>query len=154
MLRIEEMMRPSSVNRLRVLHAALGVACLAFMGLLVAANAISGCRPEFLLRPELVAWISLAFVLAVALFWASRADDDRHRLVGSTASGAVTGLMLGTVSIPMVVVPLSIVGCFRLPRSGGARVALTVLVLLAAALAAALPYAARGLLAASEHACG
>ena len=149
-----ESKRRNSLRAPRALHAVLGVLCLGFMALLVVANAMSGCRPDFLLRPEFVASLSLAFVLALVLSWAARADDDRHRLVGSTASGAVTGLMLGTFSIPVLIVPLSLVGCFRLPRLRRARVALAIFVPVAAAIAVALPYAARGLVTASQHGCG
>lgn len=130
---------------MRTLHLVLGVLSLGFVVLLVVANWVSGCRPEFLVRPELIGWISAAIAIAIALFWASRTDHDVHRFVGSMSSGALTGLMLGTLSLPVLIVPLSIVGCFRLPRAGTVRIVLALLVLVAAAVCVALPYATRGL---------
>lgn len=137
---------------MRSLHLVLGVLSLSFVVLLVVANGVFGCRPEFLVRPELIAWISAAIAIAIALFWACCADDDAHRVVGSMSSGALTGLVLGTFSLPVLIVPLSIVGCFRLPRPGAARIGLAVLVLVAAAASVALPYVTRGL-AASAAGC-
>lgn len=150
-LRIKQ--RPS-LTRMQRLHAILGLSSFGFVVLLAVANSISGCPPAFLLRPDYLAWIGGACAIGLSLLWASRLDDEIHRFVGSSAAGALTGLFLGTLSVPVLAAPLTLVGWFRLPRSRRLRVALIGLVPLGAILALALPYVGRGLLTASQHGCG
>ena len=69
------------------------------------------------------------------------------RLTKPQLIGTMTGLLLGTVSIPVLAVPLSLVGCFRLPETRGARIALALLVPVGAAVGVALPYFGRSLIA-------
>lgn len=139
-----------SMTKLRRLHAVLGVLCLALVGLMVVANTIAHRAPDglaYFMRGDVAAYLVLAVLLAIVLFWASAGDTDRHRAIGSIASGTMTGLLLGTVSIPVLAVPLSVVGCFRLPDSRAARIALLLLVPLGAVVGAALPYLGRSLIA-------
>lgn len=135
--------------KLRKLHGVLGVLCLAFVGLVIVANTVvhSAGGLAYFMRGDVAAMLGLALVLALVLFWASSGDSDRHRALGSIASATMTGLLLGTVSIPVLAVPLSVVGCFRLPESRAARVALVVLVPLGAVVGVALPYVGRSLMA-------
>lgn len=138
------------MTRLRRLHRLLGVLCLAFVGLIVVANTVVHVAPgglAYFMRGDVVAMLGLATVLAVVLFWASASDTDRHRAIGSIASGTMTGLFLGTVSIPVLAVPLSDVGCFRMPELRAPRIALLMLVPLGVVLGLALPYVGRSLVA-------
>lgn len=137
----------AAVTKLRRLHGVLGLLCLAFIGLVVVSNTVvhSAGGIDYFMRSDVVAMLALALVLALVLFWASSGDSDGHRAVGSVASGTMTGFFLGTVSIPVLAVPLSLVGCFRLPESRSARVALLVLVPIGAIFGAMLPYLARSL---------
>jgi hypothetical protein len=139
------------VMTLRSLHRVLGWLCLAFIALLVVANTVLSSAPGglgYFKRGDVAAWLGLAVVLAVVLLWASAGDTDRRRTIGSIAAGTMTGLFLGTVSIPVLAVPLSVIGCFRLPQSRSARIALLVLVPLGAVVGVALPYIGRSLIAA------
>ena len=123
-------------------HRVLGLVCLAFIGLIIVANTVVHSAPggfAYFVRGDVAAMLGLAAVLAVVLFWASAGDTDRHRAIGTIASGTMTGLLLGTVSIPVLAVPLSVVGCFRLPDSRAARIALLLFVPLGAAVGVALP---------------
>ena len=139
--------------RLRTLHAVLGVTCFAFIALLIVANALSGCKPDFLVRPEVIAWIALAAGLGLVLLHAAAGDTDQHRLTGSLSSAAMTGMLLGTISIPVLAAPLALIGCFRLPRSRGLRLLLGVLALAALPAAIALPYATRALSSGAQGGC-
>lgn len=135
-----------TVNSLRLLHRILGALCLAFVGLIVVANTVLHTAPGglgYFKRADVAAMLGLAIILALALFWSAVGDTDRHRAVGSIAAGAMTGLFLGTLSIPVLAVPLSIVGCFRLPESRPMRWALLPLVPIALVVALALPYVLR-----------
>lgn len=140
------------MTKLHRLHRVLGVLCLAFVGLIVVANTVVHSAPggfAYFVRGDVAAMLGLATVLAVVLFWASADDTDRHRAIGSIASGTMTGLLLGTVSIPVLAVPLSVLGCFRLPESRAARIALLLLVPLGVVLGVASPYVGRSLIASS-----
>ena len=135
------------MTRLRRVHWILGSLCLALVALMVVANTIVHSAPGglgFFKRGDVAAYLGLAIVLAITLFWASAADTDRRRAVGSVAAGTMTGLLLSTVSIPVLAVPVSVIGCFRLPRSSPARIALLVLVPIGALIGLATPYVARG----------
>jgi hypothetical protein len=139
-----------SMTKLRRLHAVLGLLCLAFVALIVVANTVLHTAPGglgYFKRGDVAAMLGLATVLAVVLFWASAGDTDRHRAIGSIASGTMAGLLLGTVSIPVLAVPLSVIGCFRLPDSRAARAALLLLVPLGAVVGVALPNLGRSLIA-------
>lgn len=141
------------VAYVRRLHAVLGVLCLAFVALIVLGNTVLHTAPGglgYFKRGDVAAMLGLATVLAAVLFWASAGDTDRRRAIGSIASGAMTGLLLGTVSIPVVAVPLSVVGCLRLPASRAARIALLLLVPVGVVFGLALPYAGRSLTASSD----
>jgi drug/metabolite transporter (DMT)-like permease len=136
------------VTRLQFLHRVLGLLCLAFVTLIVVGNTVLNSAPGglgYFKRGDVAALLGLGAVLAVVLFWASAGDTDRRRTIGSIASGTMTGLLLGTVSIPVLAVPLSVIGCFRLPESRSARIALLVLVPLGAVVGVALPYLGRSL---------
>lgn len=136
----------ASVSKLRRLHAVLGVVCLAFVGLIVIGNTVLQTPPGglgYFKRGDVAVTLGLAVVLAVVLFWAAVGDADHHRAIGSVASGIVAGLLLGTVSIPVIAVPLAVVGCFRLPDSRAMRIALLFLVPSGAFAGMALPYLAR-----------
>lgn len=134
-------------NGLRRLHALLGALCLAFVALIVIANTLvhSAGGIGYFARGEVAAMLGLATILALVLFWSSAGDSDARRSVGSIASGTMTGLFLATVSIPVLAAPLALLGCFRLPASRAARLALLVLVPLGAALGVALPYLGRSI---------
>lgn len=137
---------------IRWLHRVLGLLCLAFVGLIVISNTVLHTPPGglgYFKRGDVAALLGLGAILAIALFWASAGDTDRHRSVGSIASGTMTGLLLGTVSIPVIAVPLSVIGCFRLPESRRARIALVLLVPIGVIVGLALPYAGRSLVAGS-----
>lgn len=134
-----------------MLHRALGFLCLAFVALIVLGNTALHTPPGglgYFKRGDVAELLGLGAVLAIVLFWASAGDSDRHRAIGSIASGTMTGLLLGTVSIPVLAVPLSVVGCFRLPESRTARIAPLLLVPLGVALGVALPYLGRSLVSA------
>ncbi len=129
-------------------HRVLGLLCIAFVGLIIVANTVVHSAPggfAYFMRGDVAAMLGLATVLAVVLFSASAGDTDRHRAIGTIASGTMTGLLLGTASIPVLAVPLSLVGCFRLPESREARIALALLVPVGAAVGVALPYFGRSL---------
>src|SRR5687768_4256589 len=96
------------MNRLRLLHRILGVLCLAFVGLIVVANTVLHTAPgglQYFKRGDVAAMLGLGVILAIVLSWSAVGDTDRHRAVGSIAAGAMTGLFLGTVSIPVLAVP-------------------------------------------------
>ena len=138
-------------DKLRLVQVVCAALCLAFVALVVVAN--QGCAPSYFQRGDVAASLVMALVLAATLLWAAGADSDLRRFTGSAACGAMTGLFLGTVSIPLMAVPLSIIGCFRLPRSGRARAGLAVLVLAAAVAGLALPYVARDLTDVAQFTC-
>lgn len=138
-------------DKLRVVQVVCAALCLAFVALVVVAN--MGCAPSYFQRGDVAAMLLVALVLAATLLWATSADSDLRRSTGSAACGAMTGLFLGTVSIPVIAVPLSILGCFRLPRSGRARAGLAVLVLAAAVAGLALPYVTRDLMGVTQFTC-
>lgn len=134
------------MTRLRILHRVLGALCLALVGLMVVANMIVHSAPgglAYFKRGDVASYLVLALVLAATLFWASAGDADGHRTTGSAAAGMMTGLLLSTVSIPVLAVPLAVIGWFRLPESRTQRIALAVLVPLAVVIGVAVPYAAR-----------
>ncbi len=108
------------------LDALLGLLALGFIALLVIAN--FGCGPNYLKRADILAWVGLSLVLAILLFWAASDDRDRNRIGGSAAAGAFAGVWLGTVSLPVLIAPLAIIGWFRLPRTGWTRAAVAVLI--------------------------
>lgn len=131
-----------------MLHRVLGALCLALVGLMVVANTIVHSAPGglgYFKRGDVAATLGLAVILATVLFWASVGDTDRHRAFGSIAAGAMTGLFLGTISLPVLAVPLSLIGCFRMPVSRSMRWALLLLVPLAVVVGVALPYLGRSL---------
>jgi hypothetical protein len=135
-----------SVKRLRLLHRVLGVLCLAFVVLIVVANTVLHTAPgglAYFQRPDVAGMLGLGVILAIVLLWSAARDTDRHRAVGSTAAGAMTGLFLGTLSIPVLAVPLALVGCLRLPESGPLRWALLLLVPVAVVVGLAVPYVGR-----------
>ncbi len=139
---------PPEMTRLRMLHRVLGALCLALIVLMVVANVIVHTAPGglgYFKRGDVASYLVLALFLAATLFWASAGDTDGHRTTGSVGAGMMTGLLLSTVSIPVVAVPLAVIGWFRLPESRTQRVALVVLVPLALAIGVAVPYAARPL---------
>jgi len=136
------------MTKLRWLHGVLGVLCLAFVALIILGNTIGHTPPGglgYFKRGDVAALLGLGIVLAAVLFWAAAGDTDRRRAIGCIASGTMTGLLLGTVSIPVIAVPLSVIGCFRLPESRAARVALLLLVPLGVVIGMALPYLGRTL---------
>lgn len=128
------------MTKLRRLHGVLGVLCVAFAALIVLGNTALHTPPGglgYFKRGDVAALLGLGAVLAIVLFWSSAGDTDRRRAIGSIASGTMTGLLLGTVSIPVLAVPLSIIGCFRLPESQAPRIALLVLAPLGAVVGSA-----------------
>jgi hypothetical protein len=133
-----------------LLHRVLGFLCAAFVGLIVIANTVVNSAPGglgYFKRGDVAAMLGLGTVLAIVLLWASAGDTDRRRAIGSIASGTMTGLLLGTVSIPVLAVPLSVIGCFRLPGSRAAKIPLLLLVPIGAVSGVALPYLGRALIA-------
>lgn len=133
---------------LRSLHRILGLLCLAFVALIVVGNTVISRPPgglDYFRRGDVAALLGLGAVLAAVLFWSAAGDDDLRRVTGSVASAAMTGLFLGTLSIPVLVVPLSLAGCLRAPVSRRARLALVALVPLGVAAGVALPYVGRAL---------
>ncbi len=92
----------------------LSLLVLGFVVLLVAVNA--SCAGYFG-KPAMFAWVLLSLAAAAALAWAVSADHDTNRLAGSVSAGLLAGIWLGTVSIPVLFVPVAIVGCLRLPRA-------------------------------------
>jgi uncharacterized membrane protein len=121
--------------------------CLAFIGLIIVGNTIVHSAPggfAYFMRGDVAAILGLT-VLALVLFWASAGDTDRHRAIGVIASGTMTGLLLGTASIPVLAVPLSLVGCLRTPDSRTARLAILLLVPVGTAVGLVLPYLGRSL---------
>src|SRR5687768_16195010 len=98
------------MTKLRMLHRVLGALCLALVALMVVANIVVHTAPgglAYFKRGDVASYLVLALVLAATLFWASVGDSDRHRATGSVAAGMMTGLLLSTVSIPVLAVPLS-----------------------------------------------
>lgn len=140
--RLVDMPANKAAMKMRALHGVLGALCLAFIALIVLGNTVMHTAPgglAYFKRADVSAMLALAVVLAVALFWSAAGDTDRHRMIGSTAAGTMTGLFLGTLSLPVVAVPLAIVGWFRLPDARGARAASIVLTIIGVAFGVAVP---------------
>ncbi len=123
-------------GRIRAAQALLGLLSLAFVVLLMVAS--PGCS-GFPRNPVVNTWVVLSLIVAATLAWAVSRDDDSNRLGGSLAAGALTGIWLSTLSLPVLVVPLSVVGCFRLPHARAARVTLAVLIPIVLVACTALP---------------
>ncbi len=97
---------------------------------MVVANTVVHSAPgalAYFKRGDVAAYLIVALGLAAALFWASASDMDRHRATGSVAAALMTGLLLSTVSIPVLGVPLAVIGWFRFPDARTKRIALVVL---------------------------
>lgn len=122
--------------RIRAVQALLGLLSLAFVVLLMLAN--PGCS-GFPRNTLVNTWVLLSLIVAASLAWAVSRDDEPNRFGGSLAAGALTGIWLSTLSLPILVVPLSVVGCFRLPHARAARVALAVLIPILLVACTALP---------------
>lgn len=123
-------------GRIRAVQSLLGLLSLAFVMLLLLAN--PGCS-GFPRNPVVTTWVVLALTVSATLAWAVSRDDGPGRLGGALAAGALTGIWLSTLSLPILVVPLSVVGCFRLPQARAARVALAVLIPIVLIACTALP---------------
>src|SRR5207244_2754457 len=85
-------------------HAVLAALAGTFVALVVAANV--GCAPKYFERADVLLMLALAVVIAVALAWAARADNDARRVLGSLSSAGVAGLFVGTASIPLLFAPV------------------------------------------------
>ena len=127
----------------RRLHAVLALLALAFVALVVGANA--ACAPKYFQRGDVIALLVLAVGYALLLAWASLSDGDKRRAIGAASSAGLAALFLSTVSIPMLAAPLAIAGSLRLPRSATPRrlliLAIPAIVLLTFALPAAATFA-------------
>ena len=102
------------MSRLRVVHAVLAVLGLAFILLVVVANA--GCAPKYFQRGDVIAGLALAMEYAVLLAWASLGDSDGQRAVGALSSAGLGAVFVSTASVPLLAAPLAVIGAFRLPR--------------------------------------
>lgn len=104
---------------MRILHAVLAAFAIAFVLLVVTAN--RECAPEYFQRGDVLALIGLAVVYAILLVWASGADTDPRRTVGSLSSVGLAALFILTASIPVLIAPVAVAGALRMPRSTAAR---------------------------------
>lgn len=87
--------------------------------LIVIANL--SCAPKYFQRGDVIALLGLGIAYALILGWAYVGDTDVRRAVGSTTSAGAAALFLSTASLPVLAVPLAVIGAFRLPRSVGMR---------------------------------
>lgn len=99
---------------MRALQWVLVAFALAFLTLVIVAN--RGCAPKYFQRGDVIALLLLSLVFAVALAWSAAGDADLRRSAGSLASAGLAAVFLSTVSLPMFVAPLAVVGAMRLPR--------------------------------------
>ena len=100
---------------MRAIHLALALLATGFVLLVVGANV--ACAPKYFQRGDVIVLLGLGIGYAVVLGWAFLADDDNRRAIGATGSAGLAALFLSTGSIPVLAVPIAIIGTFRLPRS-------------------------------------
>jgi len=120
----------------RAIHLALALLATGFVLLVIGANL--ACAPKYFQRGDVIVLIGLGVAYALVLGWASRSDTDTSRAVGATGSAGLAALFLSTGSVPVLAVPIAIIGIFRLPRSAGVRrwvlLALPLIILVTAGL--------------------
>jgi hypothetical protein len=104
---------------MRAIHLALAVLAAALVLLIILANL--SCAPKYFQRGDVIALLGLGLVYAVVLGWAYFGDADGRRAVGSTGSAGLAALFLSTGSLPVLAVPIAVIGTLRLPRSIGMR---------------------------------
>ena len=104
---------------MRAIHLALALLATGFVLLIVLAN--RSCAPKYFQRGDVIVLLGLGVAYAVVLGWAYLGDTDRRRAVGATGSAGLAALFLSTASIPVLAVPIAIIGTLRLPRSVGMR---------------------------------
>jgi hypothetical protein len=103
----------------RAIHLALAVLAAGLVVLIILANL--SCAPKYFQRGDVIALLGLGVAYAVVLGWAYLGDTDRRRAVGATGSAGLAALFLSTASLPVLAVPIAVIGTFRLPRSIGMR---------------------------------
>jgi hypothetical protein len=103
----------------RAIHLALALLAMGLVLLVVLAN--RDCAPKYFQRGDVIVLLGLGVAYAVVLGWAYLGDTDQRRAVGAAASGGLAALFLSTASLPVLAVPVAIIGTFRLPRSVGMR---------------------------------
>jgi hypothetical protein len=112
-------MTTSSPLAMRAIHLALALLAAGLVLLIILANL--SCAPKYFQRGDVIALLGLGVAYAVVLGWAYLDDTDGRRAVGATSSAGLAALFLSTASLPVLAVPVAVIGAFRLPRSIGMR---------------------------------
>ena len=100
---------------MRTINLVLALLATGFVLMVIGANV--GCAPKYFQRGDVIVLLGLGIGYALVLGWASLEDGDNRRAIGATGSAGLAALFLSTASIPVLAVPIAIIGIFRLPRS-------------------------------------
>ena len=104
---------------MRAIHIVLALLATGLVLLIVLAN--RSCAPKYFQRGDVIVLLGLGVAYALLLGWAYLGDTDKRRAVGATGSAGLAALFLSTASLPVIAVPIAVIGTFRLPRSVGMR---------------------------------